>query len=265
MQLWTKNTSNAQKWKLVGVTDGGSDSNSNIISKSDLDSVADSYGIDKGSNAYRALELINTKYAEKLTKDQCNGNLVFVFEGVGSSSSSSKRMNAMCVVIKGNKVKYINKNCSTIPDYPFNPNKNGGTAMPTVKSGIYNFTTKNHKNSYAALNVNNAKVLRFNNVNSYYDSESSAINVHRRSSNDIAPSSSSWVNSAGCILIGKSGSSSTNEYAKFIQAVGIVDSGAAGNVKYSKSVSGKIIIDRTYAEQYLSNIGYSSDAIGKIK
>lgn len=43
-----------------------------------------------------------------------------MFEGVGNNSSASKRMNAMCVVVKNGDIVYLNRNCSTIPDYPFN-------------------------------------------------------------------------------------------------------------------------------------------------
>ena len=173
-------------------------------------------------------------------------------------------MNAMCVVVKSGKVVYLNRNSSTIPDYPFSPSKNGGDAMPTIKSGIYGFTTKDHRGSYAALNVTDAKVVRFNSKTSFYSSTSSAINVHRRSSDTIPDASKGWVNSAGCQIIGKAGTSSSSEYAKFIQAVGIVPSGSAGNVTFKTAVSGKIIIDRTYAASYLSNIGYSSSAISLI-
>ncbi len=237
---------------------------SGFLSSSEIDNAASKYGISKSSNAYYALQSINTKYSSMLTTTQKNGVLVFMFEGVGNSSKSSERMNAMCVVIKNNKIVYLNRNSSTIPDYPFKPNKNGGTDMPTLKSGIYSFSTVNHKGSYAALNVNNANVVRFNSKSSFYSSTSYAINVHRRSTDSIAPSNKSWVNSAGCLLIGKSGTSSSGEYAKFIQAVGIVYSSSSGNTTYKYSVNGTIVVDRTYASSYLSSIGYSSSAIKAI-
>ena len=115
-----------------------------------------------------------------------------------------------------------------------------------------------------AKHVNNAKVVRFNSKISYYSSTSTGINVHRRSSDSIPASSKGWVNSAGCIIIGKAGTASSGEYAKFIKAVGIVGSSSSGSSKYSSSVSGQIIIDRTYAYSYLSNVGYSSGAISTI-
>lgn len=242
---------------------GQSSSSNVLVSQTEISKAAKNYGIGTSSNAYKALCSINSKYYSKLSANK-NGTLVFLFEGVGNNSASNKRMNAMCVVVKKGKIVYLNRNSSTIPDYPFTPSKNGGTAMPTIKSGIYGFTTKNHRDKYAALNVTNAKVVRFNSKSSYYYGSSSAINVHRRSSDSISAAGNSWVNSAGCQLVGKSGTASSSEYAKFIQAVGIVPAGSGGNAKYRTAVSGKIVIDRTYAYSYLSAVGYSGSAIKAI-
>lgn len=239
-------------------------SQNQIVSDSEIASAASAYGISTGSNAYKALQSINTKYGSSFTSAQKTGTLVFMFEGVGSNSSSTKRMNAMCVVVKNGKIVYINRNCSTIPDYPFDPAKNGGDPMPTIKSGIYSFTTVNHRGKYAALNVSNASVVRFNSQNSYYSSTSSAINVHRRDSNSIAAASASWVNSAGCLLVGASGTGSSSEYAKFIKALGIVSGSASATSTYSTYITGKIVIDRTYAYSYLSAVGYTDGAIKAI-
>lgn len=234
------------------------------VSAAELIGAAVSNGIRADSNAYAALRSINTKYAPELSAADKKGTMVFLFEGVGSDASPSKRMNAMCVLVKNGKIAYLNRNCSTIPDYPFNPAKNGGDPMPTTRSGIYRFTTVNHKGNYAALNVPNVPVVRFRSKNSFYHSTSVHINVHRRSTNAIAPTYEGWVNSAGCLLIGQSGTSSGGEYARFIQAVGIVPSGASGNATYRYSVTGKIVIDRTYAYDYLSAVGYSDAAIADI-
>ena len=223
------------------------------------------YGIDTNSNAYAALKLINTKYAQKLSDSDKRGVLVFMFEGVGNNSSTSKRENAMCVVVKNGNIVYINRNSSSIPDYPFSPSKNDNTPMPTLKSGVYNFSTLNHKGNYAALHINgDANVVRFRSTNDWYSSTSSAINIHRKSSDSVADWNKSWVNSAGCQLIGKTGTSSSSEYAKFIQSVGIVNSNASGDSKYSYSVNGKYILDRSYAYNYMRSIGYSDSAIKAI-
>lgn len=232
-----------------------------FVSAAELVSTAAANGISAQSDAYKALLSINSKYAGQLSGSDKKGTVVFLFEGVGSNSSASKRMNAMCLVVNNGDIVFLNRNCSTLPDYPFNPAKNGNTDMPTIKSGIYGFTTVNHRGKYAALNVTNAAVVRFSSQSSFYDSTSYAINVHRRDSNDIAPSSKSWVNSAGCLLVGQSGTSSSGEYAKFIQALGIVSAGASGSSTYSCSVTGKIVVDRTYAYSYLSGVGYSDGAI----
>lgn len=93
---------------------------------------------------------------------------------------------------------------------------------------------------------------------SYYNSTSSAINVHQRSTDSIAPSGKSWVNSAGCQLVGKK-----SEYLSFIKAVGIVSGNSV--TTYSSRVSGRIVIDRTYATTYLLNVGYPSNAISAIR
>lgn len=234
------------------------------ISSEELEKTAKEYGISTSSNAYKALQSINSKYQSKLTSKNKKGTCVFMFEGVGNNSSAKKRLNAMCVVVKNGDIVYVNRNSSTIPDYPFRPDKNGNKAMPTLKSGIYSFTTKNHKGEYAALNVSKAKVVRFKSASSFYNGTSPSINVHRRSANTIASASATWVNSAGCLLVGSKGTDTNSEYAKFIKAVGIVGSSATGTSKYSKKVSGKIIVDRSYASDYLHNIGYSATAIKKI-
>lgn len=234
------------------------------ISAAEVIGTATANGISAQSNAFKALLSINTQYAPRLSSTDEKGTMVFLFEGAGNNASASKRMNAMCVVVKNGDIVYLNRNSSTIPDYPFNPGKNEGTAMPTLKSGIYSFTTVNHRGKYAALNVSNAAVVRFSSQNSFRDGSSSAINVHRRDSNDIAPASKNWVNSAGCLLVGQSGTSSSGEYARFIQALGIVSSGSGGSATYQYSVKGKIVVDRTYAYNYLYNVGYSDAAIKAI-
>ena len=228
-----------------------------LVSESEIKNAASRYGIGSGSNAYQALLSINTKYYSKLSGNK-SGTNIFLFEGVGNNSSAGQRMNAMCVVVSAGKIIYINKNCSTIPDYPFNPSKNDGTAMPTIKDGVYSFTTVNHHGSYAALNISGAKVLRFNSRSSYYSSTSSAINVHRRSSDSIAPSNKSWVNSAGCQLVGK-----YSEYLSFIRAIGIVSGNSV--TRYTNYTTGKMVIDRSFAYSYLSNVGYSANAIALIR
>ncbi len=251
----------ASTWERFSISYGIGDT---YISAAELISTARANNLTAKSNAYKALLSINTKYANKLTAEERKGTAVFMFEGVGSNNDPSKRLNAMCVVVKNGDIVYLNRNSSTIPDYPFNPSRNEGDDMPTTKSGIYSFKTVNHRGEYAALNVKNAKVVRFSSKKSFYNSTSYGINVHRRSTDNIAGKYDNWVNSAGCLIIGKSGKGTSSEYAAFIKAVGIVGKNAAATAKYSSSVTGKIIIDRTYAASYLSGVGYSNDAIAKL-
>lgn len=251
----------ASTWERFTIRFSGQEQ---YISAAELIGTATANGISAQSNAYKALLSINSKCASQLNSTDEKGTMVFMFEGVGNNSSASKRMNAMCLVVKNGDIVYLNRNCSTIPDYPFNPAKNGGDDMPTIRSGIYSFTTVNHRGKYAALNVTNASVVRFGSKSSFYNSTSYAINVHRRDSNDIAPASKSWVNSAGCLLVGQAGTSSSGEYAKFVQALGIVASGSSGSSTYKYSVTGRIVVDRTYAYSYLSSVGYSDAAIKSI-
>lgn len=259
-------------WSDVPVIDNNYNRNDDLnnyddsyISLSEINKWAKKHDISQSSNAYSALLSINTKYASKI-KDK-KGTNVFVFEGVGNSSEPNERFNAMCVVVKNKEIVYLNRNSTTIPDRPFDPKCNADDNTPTLISGIYKFSTTNHQQKYAALNVNNAKVLRFQTKANYEKKTkekptSQGINVHRRQHDYIH--STGVGNSAGCLNIGKAGTSSTSEYAQFIQAIGIVSKNANGNAKYSKSVNGQIVIDRVYAEKYLKNIGYPTAAIKTI-
>lgn len=234
------------------------------ISPAEIIRTAFENGISTDSNAYKALLSLNTMYAPKLSAAEEQGTVVAMFEGVGNDADADKRMNAMALVIKNGDIVYLNRSSSTAPDYPFEPAKNEWTDMPTIKSGVHSFTTVNHRGKYAALNVTKAPVVRFSSNGSFYSSTSTGINVHRRDSNSIPTSKAGWVNSAGCLLIGQSGTSSSGEYARFIQALGIVGSGVSGTAKYSNYITGKIIIDRTWAYSYLRDVGYSDAAIKMI-
>jgi len=229
------------------------------VSPAEICRTAAENGIQPGTNAYKALLSLNTKYASKLTDSDRRGTVVALFEGVGNKDDASVRMNAMCLVIRNGDIVYCNRNSTTIPDAPFDPSRNQGTNMPTLISGVYSYTTVNHHGKYAALNVLGDRVLRFRNRYSYYESTSGQINVHRRDSDTIK--SYGTPNSAGCMNVGIAGTASTGEYARFIQAVGIVGGSAGGAAKFTNTVRGKIIIDRTYARDYLRAVGYCDDAI----
>lgn len=240
--------------KVIGAT---------VITESEISSAASNYGISTNSDAYTALKMINSVYAGKLSSSERSGKIVFLFEGVGVTSSTSKRRNAMCVVIDGGKIKYINRNCTTIPDYPFRK-QSDGKATPTLKSGVHYFKSWNHQGDYAALKVLGSSagasvaVVRHSSPSaSPVNSTSDGINVHRRSGDSLGSNYST-----GCQLIGLKGTGANDDYAKFIKAVGIVGSGATGTTKTTNGkYKGRIIIDRSFAYDYMKGIGYSDQSI----
>lgn len=227
-----------------------------IVSDAEIARAAAFYGIAEGSDAYKALDAINLVYAEKIPVSQRKQPLLFVFEGCGMISDPNQRMDAMSVLVKNGSIVFLDRYSTTIPDYPFDIHKNDDYApMPTMKAGIYRVTAVNHK-GYAAWHVNDCEVIRFQSPYDYYDSVSYYIRVHRRSKDYIAPYSENWVNSSGCILIGRAGAEPGDTYARFIQTVGLVDPGSRGDVPYQYEISGLFILDRTYADSYLAGIGF---------
>lgn len=230
------------------------------ISATEIISTAVAYGIGAGSKAYQALCGINTNLGPQVSSADRQKTVIYMFEGAGSSANASKRYNAMAVVVKNGDIVYLNRNCTTIPDRPFEPAKSG-LPTATLKSGFYRFTTVNHK-GYAALRVVNPQVLRFRNSGSYYDDKASGIDVHRRYHDNL---SSSSPNSIGCLLIGNKGTGTSSEYVQFIRAVGIVNSKAKGTSPYNYRVEGVIVVDRrSFGHDYLSQVGYSEDAIRRL-
>jgi hypothetical protein len=230
-----------------------------ILSSSALAAAVKTYGISKSSDAYQALLSINSRYADEITDR--SQPLLFFFEGVGSDSDPSLRMNAMCVLIQDGQITYLNQNSTTIPDYPFLPSLNSGIPVPTLVSGIYDFDTVNHKSRYAALRVLNDSVVRFESTDKFYLSTSGGIHIHRRYQNAPIPLSAGWANSVGCLMVGTAGTKATDEYATFLQTLGVISETSGGTAKYQTQVTGKLILDRTYAADYLSAVGYSDEAI----
>lgn len=270
-----------QKWRLLTVNIGETSSSDNpvssqytLVSQSEINRAANTFGISQKSNAYSALLSVNTKYYEKL-KDSKNGTLVFMFEGVGSNESSALRMNAMCVVIKNGVIKYINKNCSTIPDRPFDKSSNKNKDVPTVKAGVYDFKSHNHhpdessQSDYAALKITNARAIRFekkgNTITDSKHENLSSINVHGRWNNGTTTAET--PDSAGCILIGNrawGAKGNVSQYLNFCKSVGILRKERTTmtyKTHYDVDIKGKIIIDRSYATNYLRAIGYPSKTL----
>ena len=239
-----------------------------IVSSDEISAACSKYSISRDSDLFKAIVSINTVYAAKLTAAQKNQPMLFVFDGCGADLTAGKRFGAAGVVVKNGKIVYLNLYCSTVPDWPFSPAMNNNRQpMPIIKSGIYKVTATNQYSAagyYAAWYVNDCKVVRFRSKTDYYSSTSSGINVHRRTTDEIVPYGSNWVNACGCILIGKSGKTASSDYAKFIAAVGLVPSGSSASTMYKTNVTGVLIVDRTYAKSYLKAIGYTDGAINLI-
>ena len=233
-----------------------------VVTAESIVEVAEENGFSASSTAFQALCAIND-YSDQLSQEDRDGALVFLFEGAGANANPGTRMNAMCVVVWKERIIYINRNSSTIPDDPFDPKKNDGMDMPTLRSGVYRYESTN-QGYYAALNVCGAQVVRFANRWDFYESTSAGINIHRRNSNEIAPISAYWGNSVGCCLIGVAGTSASGEYAQFIQNVGLVPYGWDGDSPYEYMITGKVIVDRSFGYEYLRNVGYTDEALAMI-
>ena len=232
-----------------------------IVTKANLESIIAELKLASDSPALQALISINTVYAKQIGTAQRTRPLLFLFEGCGASTATNLRFGAMAVLVKGGKIVYLDRYSSSIPDYPFDPIMNDdGQPMPTMQGGIYNVTAVNHK-GYAAWHVNDCSVVRFRNQYSFYNSVSYYIRVHRRTKNVLAPYGGSWVNSCGCILIGKAGTDADDSYARFIQAIGLVSSTSAGNVPYQYAISGTFVLDRSLGKSYMQSLGYPAGSL----
>ena len=242
----------------------GWSNDSQVFSRKQIESAVKTYSVKKDSNTFLSVLRINSEYSEELSSSDKDGTLLFLMEGAGRTNDISLRKFALCVLVRDGKIIYMNINCSTIPDCPFDPSRNYGSPMPTLKSGIYNFTTTYHSSATtqcAGLNVNSAKVVRHRTQTDYYSSTSSSINIHRRNRNYVAKNDDEQISSAGCLLIGNSGKSSTDDYAQYSAILGITDPGDSGTASVKHNVSGKVIVDRYFAKDYLKSIGYTEGAI----
>lgn len=224
------------------------------------------YSIASGSAGAQAFGLINSTYTQALTEEQKSGLLVFLFEGAGENTDPEERKAALCVVVSGGRILYVNTCSTTIPDRPFLPFKNDNTDVPTLVSGIYGFDTVNHKGKYAALRVLDDQVIRFHDIETFYPSVSNGgvIQVHRRGKEENSPVDETWANSIGCLLVGHAGTDPEDDYARFAHAVGILAEDAGGSTPYQYSVTGTLIVDRSLGAEYLSAVGYSDAAIAAI-
>ena len=237
-----------------------------VLSETERLAAMEAYGIEEGSNAALALEKLNDVYAKQLSESQWTRPLIFFFEGAGSEPNPSQRRNALCVVVRNGRIVYLNQNSTTIPDYPFVPRKNDGRDVPTLKSGIYSFDTVNHNGQYAALRVLDDQVVRFHTPTEFYADVSykQSIEIHRRVIDEVSPADENWGSSVGCLLVGDASTDPAGTYAGFVQAVGVVPSGASGGSRYRTQVTGTVIVDRSFGVEYLRAVGYPDEGIEMI-
>ena len=241
-----------------------------IVSNEELAAVLDAHPTWFSVNGvrYNALLSINTKYASQISESDRTKPLLFLFEGAGATSDVSYRMNCMCIVVINSKIVYINLYGTTIPDYPFDSSRNAGKAMPTIKSGIYYFNSTGHNGTYThcpALHIyggsGSVPVVRHSSQTSFTSDYTTQINIHRRYKNTIPTDYSRPVNSAGCLLVGREGDGPNDDYALFASAMGLINPGQKTDVASAKWVTGKVIIDRDAAGNYLKEIGWTPQAI----
>ena len=100
-----------------------------------------------------------------------------------------------------------------------------------------------------------------------YPSTSNAIDVHRRSHPERNSSTNPYISSAGCLLVGRTGTGATDDYATYASKLGLINPGDSGT-HYVRIPEGtyvcKVIVDRDCAGSYLSSLGYSAQAISMI-
>ena len=225
---------------------------------------------------FNSLVSINTKYASQIGAYDRTRPLLFLFEGAGACPSNTNYLyGAMGVLVQDGKITWINLFCSTLPD-TLNASWNGGTPMPTLKSGIYSadswyHNTTNTPNCPGLHLFNNYRydvpVVRNAASANPYPSTSNAIDVHRRSHPERNSSTNPYISSAGCLLVGRTGTGATDDYATYASKLGLINPGDSGT-HYVRIPEGtyvcKVIVDRDCAGSYLSSLGYSAQAISMI-
>ena len=240
-----------------------------IVSNDELAKVFDAHPdwFKKGGVRFNSLVSINTKYASKISATDRTLPLLFLFEGAGATNDSTYLYDAMGVLVQGGKITWINLFCSSLPD-TLDASWNSGTPTPTLVSGIYTFASTWHNTSNTpscpALHVYNDKVVRGAAGSSAYYSTSGSINVHRRSWPLRNSSSYPHISTSGCQVIGKPGTAATDDYATYAATLGLINAGDPGNHTLRRTISGKLIVDRTYAADFMKKLGYSDKAISMI-
>ena len=249
------------------------------------------YHIESPDTNYRVAKNI----LQKFDPDE-DGNVVFFFDGCSINldgatytfsgyKKNGNRYNtsAVCIVVRANsngraEIVYATSDASTMADNVRKASFNGGIDVSITKDGIYNIKTRNHHDTYAALNImitTNAS-LRCPSSGKSYSATAGGINIHARTfSTDVITTST--YSSTGCFNVGKHKSSSDNaDYNAFIKAVTGVSNAKSTTYPNSGMSEGHIvgiaIVDRSNYRTALATIygddnatnGYSGSEIATI-
>lgn len=221
-------------------------------------------------------------------------SVIMFFEGGSDNEDNATYSNnpnyyhvsAVCIVLKWNEseqkvyIAYASENCTTIPDHPlaYGSYSHGygsqyGTA--TLKDGIYNVYTVNHKGEYSGLNVrlsngsSSVPAVYMKSDGTFSEMNASGINIHTRTTSYVSSSSNPW--SAGCILVG--GAAPLTEYNSFINTVtptNITKSATTykGYSTYYYNTTGSnvglLVINRFLYRDKMMQIYKNNDAINEI-
>ena len=255
------NAGDKERWSILSLYIESSAPDPKVTEKIELDPwFGDSAAFQHHTNdeAYahvkkRINDIIYQSWAQTELRE--GRSIVFMFEGAGADSSTNKRMNALCIVVKNDNqgnpsCVFMNEYCSTIPDVVNEVNdyyvttkgyKNCKNGTGTVLSDVYNFTATTYGGA-KALSINgggNVPSVRFKNTADIGTvTTSDGILLHRRYGNSPYTNPNSTRNSIGCFLIGKV-ESYEDTLSDFV---------------YNSGRSGKVVVDRVCAVDYLREI-----------
>lgn len=159
------------------------------------------------------------------------------YKGIAQDKSfhPKGRMGAKVEAYLNDQLVYVTKNVSTLPDsisVEYARKYNGGSPVPIICEGTYDIYSHMHKGKENAIEIGKGleatPVIRGNSL-----SESSYINIHSRSLNDV--SNFAW--STGCITILK------EDIQEMFQVLGIKT--------FNGQHLGKVVIDRTEIDNEL--------------
>ena len=246
---------------------------------------ADGVSIDDADVREKALTKMNVYYKDKEIADVVDGRdtecntCIFAFEGLGSGlhggGTEAKPdyhkehgfLCAMMVVTKGNKIKYVTRRASTLPDN--RPGNTPGDGTTTLHDGIYDYKGDYHTAdgaNYAALiptDPDNPEVTvqlpgwYLNSADNFFSGVCTGINIHATGQN---PQAVGGEFSQGCQTV------YSKDYIEFGKAVGFLKSDCQDTNPISKisasftehlnpskemlqEIKVKYILDRTFDEK----------------